>query len=780
MKERLQQKVAGGHSKVRDGAEADGETPVVDSAVDAAARKRQDAAQDPEPVESQLNRSRRELLDLTLRNSLLNFRPSKARGLKIIDEIPGELFRILVRERRRMSFRPTRESAGSASTGDDQELPDELSSLMGNDDPQQPADQHVDTWLQTPYERTSLEVRLRNTHRFAHTSIEEQGVNILYLVLGMLRWFESDSSEELRSAPLILIPMELARTDATARFTVRYDDEEIAANLSLAQKLKQDFRIQLPDLPDTEDIHVDNYFHHVEKAVASQDRWSVDSRAIQLGFFSFNKLLIYKDLDPKSWPEDQVPSDHPIIRALFGAEGFDDPKPPIDDGDHLDDHLDVSDTRHVVDADSSQTLAVIDVKAGRNLVIQGPPGTGKSQTITNLIAEAIGDDKSVLFVAEKMAALEVVKRRLDEVQIGDACLELHSHKANKRAVLEELRRTVDLGRPTLSESAEDRGLLAADRKRLNEYSRAVNAKIGISELSPHDAFGRLAQLREAGAAAWPRLLIPAATSWRLADFVERRDRVEVLRQLVDATGPANEHLFWFSGRRLALPMDRSEILRLLAAAADAARNIRTAVDDLGRFLQSDGVQPDGAKALDSLVRSLMRATDAPDLTMADHRHPEWATRADAFRASVGDIQALANLLAKYDSLLHPDAWGSDVRPYREPIRVWGRRWWRLVAPKYRAARDELRALCKEDLPTEGAAQLAILDAILEAQRLRKAIDTSGLLPANSARLHAQSPRAALADPGRHCVLVDRIPRGKVERRIRGHRSRHSRPRPESV
>ena len=131
------------------------------------------------------------------------------------------------------------------------------------------------------------------------------------------------------------------------------------------------------------------------------------------------------------------------------------------------------------------------------LVVQHRPertDTGKSQTITNLIAEAIADDRKVLFVAEKMAALEVVKRRLDDARIGDACLELHSQKANKRAVLDELKRTLGLGKPRLSDPSEDRALLAANRARLNDYCRAVNTQIVRSGVSLHDAVGRLAQL----------------------------------------------------------------------------------------------------------------------------------------------------------------------------------------------------------------------------------------------------------------------------------------------
>ena len=175
-----------------------------------------------------------------------------------------------------------------------------------------------------------------------------------------------------------------------------------------------------------------------------------DASAIALGFFSFAKFLMYCDLDAKNW-SDNILTEHPILRSVL-VNGFREPKPSIDDSvPNIDKHLIPANTYHVVDADSSQALAIHDVSQGRNLIIQGPPGTGKSQTITNLIAEAVAKKKHVLFVAEKMAALEVVKRNLDKVGLGDACLELHSHKMSKKAVVDELRRVLDLVEPTNSE-----------------------------------------------------------------------------------------------------------------------------------------------------------------------------------------------------------------------------------------------------------------------------------------------------------------------------------------
>jgi hypothetical protein len=179
-----------------------------------------------------------------------------------------------------------------------------------------------------------------------------------------------------------------------------------------------------------------------------QGRWEVLPNDIQLGFFSFTKFLMYRDLDPENWPNAGKITEHPLIERLLGG-GSEIVTPLIGDDDKIDALIHPAQTCHVLDADSSQAVAIVEVSKGRNLVIQGPPGTGKSQTIANLIAAAVKDGKTVLFVAEKMAALNVVKRRLDNVQLGEMCLELHSHKAQKRAVLDDLGRTLTAGKPTI-------------------------------------------------------------------------------------------------------------------------------------------------------------------------------------------------------------------------------------------------------------------------------------------------------------------------------------------
>ena len=155
---------------------------------------------------------------------------------------------------------------------------------------------------------------------------------------------------------------------------------------------------------------------------------------------------MYRDLDPANWPVNGKLTEAGLIRALLD-DGFPKQADSIDDETALDELIRPSEMRHIHDSDSSQVMAAHAARAGESLVVQGPPGTGKSQTIANIIGEAVADGKTVLFVSEKMAALDIVKRRLDYAGVGDACLELHSNKANRRILLEELRRTWELGVP---------------------------------------------------------------------------------------------------------------------------------------------------------------------------------------------------------------------------------------------------------------------------------------------------------------------------------------------
>lgn len=505
-------------------------------------------------VRAKLELSRRDLLDLGLRNPLLNYRSRKTYTVEVVDERSAEIFRLLVAERKTMTFVP----AGS----------------NGRDAPSE--DRHVDRRLQTNLASSSLQAKLLATHYSARSFIEEQGANILFIALGMLHWYEAESSEELRKAPLILIPVRLDRSSAREKFKLSYSEDEVQANFSLEAKLKTDFAIKFPLPSAFDDLDVNGYFDSVETSVSGQHRWQVDRDSIALSFFSFGKFLMYRDLDEAVWPDDTKPSSNQVLEGLFLGT-FDDPPLEPSEQDQLDDHLSVQDTHHVVEADSSQALALIAAVSGRHLVIQGPPGTGKSQTITNLIADAVMDGKKVLFVAEKMAALEVVKRRLDNIGLGDICLELHSHKSNKRAVVTELDRTLQLGPPLENEF--DLSLLEAQRKRLNDYAAAVNRPIGASSLSPHQVMALLARRRQRlGEVALPRLKLGGVT-WTATDFRRKLALVREVESELKTIGIPDELPLRESRRKTLYDDDLGTIEIILSNAMESLGRVQQITDE---------------------------------------------------------------------------------------------------------------------------------------------------------------------------------------------------------
>lgn len=664
---------------------------------------------------TKLEAGRKDLLDLGLRNPLLNFRPLKSRGVEIVDELPAEVFRILVSEGKLMSFLPAPEKpAPSLLDGSDPPSPAEAMGQPDEEPGRGAAKRHVDNKLQTPLESARLQGRLLATYYAARSSIEEQGVNILYLALGMLEWFESPESADPRRAPLILVPVELQRTDAREKFRLRYTEEDIGPNLSLVEKVRLEFGAKLPPIPDLDDLEIDKYLAQVQRAVRGQDRWRVDERAISLGFFSFSKFLMYKDLDPSSWPTGAKIDQHPLITALMDG-GFREDEPFLVQEGSIDETLISADAHHVVDADSSQALAILQVSNGKTLVIQGPPGTGKSQTITNLIAEALARKKTVLFVSEKMAALEVVKRRLDHIGMGDACLELHSHKANKKALLEELERTLSLGKPRTPKADADYEELGNARRRLNEYCEAVNSPIQPSAVTPQRALGAILRLQRGFGGTNPPLLeIKGIDEWADGVFRLRRNLAEELQSRLDTMGPPSLHAFRGSGRTSLLPSEERALRDSLAATLGMLQSRESKSDRLSGLLELS--PPRDHVELNRVLVVAGRIEEAPDLTEADVRSEAWASRSKELGVLLQSGSARDVLRDKYHGTLIEKAWGIDAVALRGQLAELGGKWWRGLSGTYRSSRKQFATLLQGDPPRELDEVLGILDSIIEEQR----------------------------------------------------------------
>lgn len=275
---------------------------------------------------------------------------------------------------------------------------------------------------------------LNSMRKKVRETVEESGVNIAYLAFGFLNYREGGADEEL-TAPLLLVPVSIERESLVSGFKIKVMDDEVTVNPALSFKLHAERGVALPEYLGT---GLSEYLFSVNNIFSPLGFKALPECVI--GLFSFQKINMYRDISDNF----EVISKSNLMSVLLGEPGA---------------TVRNASTRHgevctVVDADSSQLGAVELAREGKSFVLQGPPGTGKSQTITNIIADSIMLGKRVLFVSEKLAALEVVYDKLCGVGLSEFCLELHSHKANKKAVIDQICKTASLEKTSISEKAE--------------------------------------------------------------------------------------------------------------------------------------------------------------------------------------------------------------------------------------------------------------------------------------------------------------------------------------
>lgn len=487
-------------------------------------------------MDLKLNTWKNRLLDLGKRNQLLNYRDSRLGNLRILKPGIFELWEsFAVREESLVFPKETYDEDDSAdvqpetsptyseSPADsqmglfDQEnagtqlaLYEEGAQEESGDD----SDSADEPDVVTNKQPKELQKVLRNIRGKAKTVMEEQGVNVLYLAFGFLRWTEAPQSRVTMDSPLILVPVSLSWESIVSPFVLFPREDEIVLNPTLAYKLENDFGIKLPEF--SPDVSLSDYFSSVQERIDSQ-RWQV-VQEVGLSLLSFLKINMYQDLERN---RDTI-SQNPAIRALAGdARAIDHNVSGLDHYDH-DSRSSPLETFQVVDADSSQQDAILCAKQGFSFVLQGPPGTGKSQTITNIIAESLAAGKKVLFVSEKMAALEVVHKRLKEAELSDFCLILHNHKANKKSTLDQLGSVLKLAGQKLTltdEASQKLDQLTADRKKLNEYASQIYTVVEPLHKTIYDVNGIIASLQEHRDVIFPIVNIRQTTPAQYNEFV---------------------------------------------------------------------------------------------------------------------------------------------------------------------------------------------------------------------------------------------------------------------
>ena len=395
---------------------------------------------DPDPStlnpKDRLARWQRKLLDLSLRNNLLNFKSGK-KALKL--EAPdagaledllsdGAALKLLAKPNLMEGSDPRSQAIHESREREDLRRAHALDALKRRE-----------VYIGVPLDE--LEPRLVDLYRAARNTLQEGGANTLYIALGFLCWSRDDKSGTKYRAPLILLPVTLHRKSVRSGFTLVLHDDEPRFNPTLIEMLRQDFKLDLGvadgELPrDDSGLAVRIIWNRVSQAVKGIKGWEV-AEDVVLAMFSFAKYLMWKDLSERA---EQL-RENPVVKHLIdtprasypAGTGFPNPR-------RLDQEFSPEKIFCPLPADSSQLSAVMAAVKGKDFVLIGPPGTGKSQTICNLIAQCLAEGKRVLFVSEKIAALDVVYRRLREVKLGEFCLELHSSKARKLDVLAQLQR----------------------------------------------------------------------------------------------------------------------------------------------------------------------------------------------------------------------------------------------------------------------------------------------------------------------------------------------------
>lgn len=676
------------------------------------------AAFDEERIRAQLRKWQERLLDLTKANPLLGINRSRVSKLRVTDPKADALFDLFVADETTLRMPLVRkEPKRVVAAGDPENQPSEPEYKIESGD------------LVFDVKPIDLLRRLRRIYDNARTTVEERGVTTLYLTFGVLTWEDAAIGESV--APLWMVPCQLESLGPSAALRLSRADEEMQLNPALELYLRERQRVTLPPIPEEPKAGDLPAFLEAVRAAVREQGWTVEDH-VWLSTYTFESLVIYQDLKAMA----DVALGNAIVGALARAV-----TPPEGSEALGEEPLDALPTPEkipvpVLPTDSSQLKGLALVAAGRNLVIHGPPGTGKSQTISNLIADSIGQGKQVLFVSAKMAALNVVYDRLAQLGLGRFCLEAHSTKAGKARIIEQLKRTLEATRggdgELLGEQLEE---LIRLRNQLNEYVRELHRRREPLGRTIYQAIGKVERLRDA-----PDLRAPLP--WEDPLVVTRSDLGSVLEALQDlaAQAPVFDGRTSHPWRGLAIQpgvaVRQEEIEADLATIRNSVRQLYEELTALAELL---------GQSVASLPLSLVSALSPSLAALADaERLPSgWATRsveelagaARLFESAAAHATELASKKAEYKKVL--DLPFGQAKHLLAPAEEQFNGWTRAFRPSYWRWRSSVRRQLLAGAPTgfrsvlsylAMARRLAVLENWFEGHRaaLNEEVDANGL------------------------------------------------------
>lgn len=345
------------------------------------------------------------------------------------------------------------------------------------------SEKHADNDIQVLLLPKDLERKLNNVTTKCRTWMQETGINVLHVAYGFLEWAEPNQTGT-SFAPLVLCAaqIERKRTREGVEFYISGAGDEPEVNAVLAEKMRIDFNIEMPKFEGS----IETYLASIAAIVPKGVTWRV-RRQVAIGVFPSARMAMYHDIDPAH----SALSNSDIVRSLLGGMNSDTALPFAEEYNVDEPEVEKKVPFTVLDADSSQFSALVDLANGKNLAVEGPPGTGKSQTIVNAIAAALADGKKVLFVAEKLAALNVVKSRLEAVKLGEFLLPLQAERSTREKVISSVRSRVEMTKPRPVRDYDAKiGEFRRIRSQLAEYIDLLTTVFDGSDLTVHEILGK--------------------------------------------------------------------------------------------------------------------------------------------------------------------------------------------------------------------------------------------------------------------------------------------------
>lgn len=658
----------------------------------------------PKGWEQAIKSLKERLIDTSKRNRLIHSPIDKNRGkhLNIVHERSDEVFKILVHQGKKMQFSHSVDGYDEPDIMDDIYVPE----------PDPPSASHTDLKLETPLTKDALHKRLLQLYRDSNSSIEEQGANPLFLALGFVRWYESTSSKIERFAPLILLPVELIREGVKDNFKLQLRDQDLEPNQSFDACLKNDFDLKLPPWPEEGEWLPSEYFQDVNHLISVRENWKILANTIQLGFYSSGKFLMSRDLDRAGTTE-------LMQQLLCGGAG--EASPLFNEEENLDtQYVNPKDLGHIMEADASQTRVIAAARDGRNMVVQGPPGTGKSQTIANIIAVSVRDNQKVLFVAEKRAALDVVYERLESCGLGPLCLEMHSAKAKKKVIYDEMAKTLDLGRPKIGDHSEYERLRAV-RDKLNDLSQQLHSVDEVSGETPYQTIGQLSKLMasiENGDLPRPDFQIEDTANWDHDKSNAARKQLERLADLTRDYGSEGAHN-WRGANRKMTPMDRTRLIDRIKNLQGSLHKLQACLEEACKTLSLR--EEGGLNFADKVVSLLRLMSDRP--TDVDNlvQKEEVIRYASRLQNLFEDIQREQTRHNKLEATVIPDALNRDWSMQHHEISKRKDSFLRWFSGSYRKAVKQLKEAAKH-LPKATDDRLNLLERLIQHRAQIEEID----------------------------------------------------------